>query len=43
MRYKADPEPFEWLRGYADLKSWIREASDHNTSAGRSLAPGTLC
>ncbi|CAE7892150.1 EEF1AKNMT [Symbiodinium microadriaticum] len=46
MRYKADPEPFEWLRGYADLKSWIREATDHNTSAdvlhlgcGNSLLP----
>ncbi|CAE7376578.1 EEF1AKNMT [Symbiodinium sp. CCMP2456] len=46
MRYKADPEPFEWLRGYTDLKSWIREATDHNTSAdvlhlgcGNSLLP----
>ena len=38
MRYKADPEPFEWLRSYADLKSWIREASGHNTSAGSLLA-----
>ncbi|CAE7560268.1 EEF1AKNMT [Symbiodinium pilosum] len=46
MRYKADPEPFEWLRSYAELRSWIQDASGNNTSAsilhlgcGNSLLP----
>ena len=42
MRYKADPEPFEWLRSYAELKSWIGEATGHNTSASSWVADGRL-
>ena len=42
MRYKADPEPFEWLRSYAELRSWIQDASGNNTSASKLPALALL-